>query len=218
MLRDGSRGFLDKELTGSVRVLVVAPGASTSTYDVFKYTLDSMKELSQVGKVSGFYMHNSFMYHSIALAFAMPESTQEIVNSSAVSRSAYDVFTTVYVEKPDVVHFIDGTMVPIDLFRFLQSMREETGRRFVISVHLTEEPYATDYAMEIAKFSDVLFVNDVNSLSVFDPSDSKHVYYAPNAYMDSVHYPDYSVSRTGADVFMCGTMYPERLEFLRQVD
>ncbi len=136
----------------------------------------------------------------------------------ALERSVYDILTTAYVERPDVVHIIDGSQIPRFAVALLSEMRRETNRDFIISVHLTEEPYAREYTEKIASIVDVVFCNDANSVRIFDPDDTRHVYYTPHAYYDSVHYVDNSRRRTGVDVFMCGTYYQERVEFFENVD
>lgn len=206
--RDGTSGF---------RVLVVAPGATTSTYDVFNYTLQSMRTVIDEKRVRGFYLHNSIMYHAYALKEAFPDTDEMKLIGMAQNRAAMDVITEVLMQRPDVVHIIDGTVFPINFYNQLFALRQETQRSFIVSIHLTEEPYASAYTTQVVNWVDVVFVNDAAAVKVFDPEGKRHIYYAPHSFFPGTHYPDYEAEKT-TDVFMCGTMYRSRLDFLSQVN
>ena len=204
------------ENTEGFSVLVVAPGAETSTYDVFRYTLDSMREVSSEGNVRGFFFHNSIVYHKNALDIAFPGKEQGEIVSAAVVRSAMDVVTDVLLHRPDVVHVIDGTMFPEIMFRSLYDLRNETGRDFLISVHLTEEPYSLDRTFGMVQFIDLVFVNDAYAVDKYDPDGNRHVYYVPHVYHPGVHYDD--DRERDIDVFFCGTLFRERAKMFSGVN
>lgn len=212
-----SRVLEEKEDTKGFKVLVVAPGATTSTYDVFDYTLQSMRSIVDDKRVRGFYLHNSIMYHAFALKETFPETDTLEVIGMAQNRASMDVITEVLLRRPDVVHIIDGTLFPLDFYNQLFALRQETRRSFIVSIHLTEEPYASEYTKQIADWVDVIFVNDAAAVKELDPEDDRHIYYAPHTFFPSVHYPDFS-SNKSVDVFMCGTLYESRLRFLSQVN
>lgn len=208
---------MERKSTRGFKVLVVAPGATTSTYDVFSYTLRSMRDVVGEDRVRGFYMHNSIMYHAKATSDVFPDLPEERVVSLSQVRAAMDVFTEIVLGKPDVIHIIDGTILPLSFFMNLFGFRAETKRRFIVSVHLTEEPYASEYTTSLIKLVDVVFVNDAAAAARFDADGLMHLYYSPHAYYPEIHYPDFGSDKP-IDVFMCGTLYKSRLEFLNEVD
>jgi spore maturation protein CgeB len=203
--------------TKELRVFVVAPGSTSSTYDVFKYTLSSMRRRLSDGVVTGVYMHSLLEYHRAAISVINPEMENGVAWDFAINRSISDLLSSIILHRPDVVHIIDGVLLSSGFYEALYRHRRELKLKFVVSIHLTEEPYMNEYTSVICKYADVIFVNDKLSVSKFDPGSSKHVYYVPHSYSPEVHHISESEDKP-IDVFFCGTFYPERLKFFGEVD
>lgn len=201
-----------------MRILVVAPGATHSTYDVYKYYVDAMQDTAGLD-VSTFDYHNILDWHYDALDYYFPHMEDDSKASIAFSRGSRELLVDVLVNRPDVVHIVSGTALPEFVWKHLTDIRSRLKERFIISLHLTECPYTDELQDSVAKYADVIFLNDKYSLKTFDPGNEKHVYYLPHSYNPKVHRPDYELDdRFYSDVFFTATPFRERGTFLAKVN
>jgi len=208
---------MEKRNTENLRVMVIAPGALTSTFDVFNYSMDGLRKNLDEARVLGFSTHNMLLYHCSAYEDLYPEMSQTSVVRSATTRVALDIIAEVYVKRPDVIHIIDGTIFPLQMLRELERFRQETRREFLISIHLTEEPYASEHSKNMVKHIDLVFANDKSAVRELNGDGSKHIYYFPHSYCEDVHYSS-RLEDKDTDVFFCGALYPERERLFDAVD
>ena len=200
-----------------LKILVVAPGPTYSTYDVYRYYLDALGR--RVDWVKGFAYHNLLVYHTLATQRMYEEYGIDHRGSDHImTRAARDLLLDVIVDKPDVVFFIEGSMFPPQLYSELLRLRRDMNRNFVIAVYLTEAPYTSEMNQIMARRCDVVFVNDRNAVRELDPEDNRMVYYLPHSYSKDVHFPGAVPEHYRQDVFFCGTGFPERVELLSAVD
>lgn len=200
-----------------MRVLLVAPGPKHSTYDVFAYYLESMRNNGV--HVVPFSYHNVLQWHYDSLLYHVKGIPEEDAQGVAISRAARELLVNVITEQPSVVHFVAGGMIPEFVWIYLVDLRNKLKKPFIISLHLTESPYQDAIQSTYAKYADVLFVNDKYSLNYYDKNSDKHVYYLPHSYNPSVHHPFYEVDEDyRSDVFFVATPFRERGEFLAKVN
>lgn len=200
-----------------MRVLLVSPGALTSTYDVYKYTLDSLREMYGYSNFQGFLVNNRIAYHTIARSQMFMDEDVSAQKAEVFRSTTLDLVGYVYANRPDVVLFIDGLNFPPRLYQEISILKHETGRKMIVAGYLTEEPYADQESEKITQYLDVVFVNDKLAVDRLDPEGNRHVYYMPHSWKGDVHYFDPS-QKKDINVFFCGTMYPERFEVFSKVD
>lgn len=205
-----------------MKVMVVAPGPRHSTYDVYNYYLNTMKNgLSDLVDSVGFLYHNFLYYHHAAIKATRPDLDDDTLESIFVSRASRELLLDVIIQKPDVMFFVACAGFPADVYAHLCNIRQELNRKFIIAGYFTESPYMDAMQLLFEPFMDVLFINDKYSLSVFDPDDNRHVYYLPHSYYPEVHYRGNGVdidSKYSSDILFCGTPFYERVELLSSVD
>lgn len=201
-----------------MRILIVGPGARHSTYDVYKYYVDAMQNNENI-ELFTFDYHNILDWHYDSICYHMPGLEPDMQLKVAVSRASREVLLDILLKKPDVVHVIAGTAFPEFVWKHLTDLRSRIQDKYIISLHLTESPYQDAFQLEIAKYADILFVNDKYSLKTFDPGNEKHVHYLPHSYDPKVHRPDYELGEEFvSDVFFTATPFRERGTFLASID
>lgn len=201
----------EKSYTGNkVKVLVVAPGSVYSTYDMYRYYMDALERNEQTkDSVSGFAYHNIILYHQLAR-----ESMQEQYNVNFggelhdVIRASRELLIEVYVNKPDVILFIDGSKFPVALYNALTEFISDLNLDTIIACYLTEAPYINDPISTYDGAFDVVFTNDLYDYQKRAARKEEIVYYLPHSYSRDTHFP-YGKEKT-IDVFFCGTLFPER--------
>ena len=205
--------------TENLRVMIVAPGAIYSTYDVFRYYRNAFERASGVEWVKGWLYHNLISYHYHAFDSVRNETGLDLGDKAEIlAKAARDLLIDVIVEKPDVILFIDGSMMPPTLFDELRRLRSELHREFVIATYITEAPYTDEVNGRIAKSCDVVFVNDLYTAQRMNPDGNKFVHYLPHSYCKDVHRPGPVLEQYRSQVFFVGTGFPERVELLAAVD
>lgn len=210
-------------MSRDIKIMVVAPGAQHSTFDVFKYYLDAMRDDETVSEVTPFNFHNTLIYHRTATEKLFPYYSRDDLLSVCCVRAARDLILDVIIYKPDVVFVVAGTMIPHEVYRELLNIRHELDRPFMLALYLTECPYMDDMQSIFAKYADVLFINDKYSLKTFDPGGTLYVDYLPHSFNPKVHYPGSREdglldSKYFSDVLFGGTAFRERVDMLAGVD
>jgi len=201
-----------------MKILLVAPGPRHSTFDVYRYYLDAMRQSSDI-EVLPFNLHNIIDWHYQALKFHLSAAHSADAAAIALSRGTRELLVDVVLHRPDVVHIIAGGMLPSFVWESLNDVRQRLKRPFIISTYLTESPYQDIVQLKFVEFCDVVFLNDKYSLKVFDPDNTKHVYYLPHSYNPAVHRNDYELDESyKSDVFFTATPFRERGSFLSKVD
>ena len=200
----------------NLKVMIVAPGANFSTYDMYKYYTAAFKHVLGAQNAVGFPYHSWIEYHMDALSVMpnKPESEEDRA-SVAITYASRELIADISIEMPDVVLFIDGTRVPPPIYNYIKNMRKRCGYPRFIGAYLTDEPYISDLTKGLISSLDFIFCNDKQ---VVDDYGNRNMWYLPHSYSEDVHYPGEESSEYASDVFFCGTVYPERLEIFSGVD
>lgn len=212
-----------KQPDGRLNIMIVAPGPTFSTYDVFKYYLDAARDEKTFSDVQAFNFQSALVYHKAALDKLFPYYSSADMGSICTVRAARDLILDVIIHKPDVVFVVSGTIIPHEVYRELLMVRQELDRKFMLALYLTECPYVDDLQEAFAQYADVLFLNDKYSLDRFDPKRRRYVDYLPHSFNPKVHYPgsiedgllDESLQ---SDVLFGGTAFKERVDMLASVE
>lgn len=202
-----------------MKILIVAPLPTHSTYDVFKYYVDAMQDSNDVDVVP-------FNYHTVArwhIDTIKNSSLKNIddneISAIGISRAARELLLDIIIQQPDVVHFISALAIPASLWQEIFNLRDRLKKAFAISIHFTESPYSDKEQINIAKFADVVFLNDKYSVAKYDPNNNKHIYYLPHSYNPKVHNDFYELDdEYKSDVFFTATPFRERGRFLASIN
>lgn len=206
-----------------ISVMVVAPGPTFSTYDVFQYYLDAYRDSKAFNDVQAFNYHNALIYNKTAIEKHFPYFTPEDVAGVSSVRAARDLILDVIYNRPDVVFVVSGTLIPHEVYRELLAIRRELRRPFVLALYLTECPYVDDMQEMFVQYADVLLLNDKYSLKRFDPQGNHYVEYLPHSFNPKVHYPGNGEDgllddKYKSDIVFGGTAFKERVDLLASID
>lgn len=190
-----------------MRILIIAPGPTYSTYDMFKGYLSAFRELDV--DVHAFWTHVALQYHILGTEAFDKEFdkgyTEKEHNERVFSRVARDLVVDILSAQPDVLFFVDGTFMAPGIFRAVSEIFPKLAKQPKIAVYLTEMPYAIGNIEEsILPYVDYVFSNE---RSVVLTKDSE---YLPHSIDPLIHYDNGSAR--DIDLFFCGTYFPKRNE------
>lgn len=210
-------------MSDKINIMIVAPGPTFSTYDVFKYYLDASRLEERFNSVDAFNFHNNIYYHRVALTKLFQYYSKEEIDSLATVRAARELLIDVIINKPHIVFVVSGTIIPHEVYRELLWVRQELDRPFALALYLTECPYVNELQDMYIQYADILFVNDKYSLERYDPDRTKYVEYLPHSFNPIVHYPGsyedgLKDGKFNSDVLFGGTAFKERLDMLANVE
>lgn len=203
-----------------MRILLVAPGPTHSTYDIYKYYLDAMEGNEDV-VVAPFNYHNVAAWQKLAVMYYKPELPEEEATIIGASRAARELLSDVIIFQPDVVFVVSGTMLPDFIWKHLVNLRNKLTTKFAIALYLTESPYLDEMQEHFRQYADVTFVNDLYTVNKWNPDRSLHIHYLPHSFNPKVHhrmYGEEELADKKSDVFFLGTPFYERGELLAAVD
>lgn len=199
-----------------MKILLVAPGALYSTFDIFRYYRAALKRAGV--KVQTFNYHNNYLYHSAAItAIEDAASDDQTVAKRAMQLAAEDLISRVARAQPDWVLVISGIALPVVAWPWLKDLRDSLRSPFKMSLLFTECPYIDDWQLKILPFIDVAFIMDTGSLAKFRAINPE-THYLAHAYEPTVHRPYTVGPGFECDIFMCATGFPERQEMLERVN
>ena len=200
----------------NVKVLLVHPGASWSTHDVW---LGVDGALRRVGvevvefRTDGRLEASSRYLHA---AWRNSKHREELIKSTAVD-AIYHMGEGLVARAlhflPDWVIIVGGTYLHPDTLALLR----RAGTK--ICAILTESPYQFEQEKLIAERVQVLFTNERSTIEKFRPYCS-HIYYWQHAYDPLRHRPVQDVESDIArhDVVFVGTGFIERIRLLQRID
>lgn len=188
-----------------MRILIVYPGPTHSTYDVAAGYDTALRALGHT--VEAFHYHKYITFYSIALSEqekANPDYTQEAEDPFFLASERVALRVVDFV--PDVALIIAGGA----LHRRAHELIHRLGIPMVLL--LTESPYLDDFQAKIITQGhiDLTLTNDKNSVGALRESTGRCIEYLPHAYNPAVHYPGPVDDKLATDVFFHGTLWPER--------
>lgn len=188
-----------------MRALIVDPGPNFSVADVADgWHLGLLDNGIQVqrfptGEAMTFYER------------AMRASDLEADGQTVARMTANSIKSTIYDWWPELIVVVSSFYMPPEFYRILRA------RGHKIVVILTESPYEDDNQLKIAKFADVVLINDPTNLDRFREI-NPNSHYVPHAYLPDVHRKRPVQEQYRSEVCFVGTGYPSRIEFLEACD
>lgn len=198
----------------------MAHGATYSTYDIYTNWLSALRQTPGVSSCKGFDYHTLIAYHDLASSELKKQVGIDFGCSSLdiIIKASRELLLDIIVENPDIVFFINGERLPPGIFVEIKKYRKETGRNFLLVGYLTEAPYINEELDRISSWYDVLFTNDLYDKERRNPDGKKFVYYLPHGYNPYVHYPMQVNDEYKKGVFFCGSLFPERVELMQDIE
>lgn len=185
-----------------MKVVVVAPGHAFSTIDVWRGLCAGLR--AQGADVLEFPLHTTIETFEVLLGAAEMTGARPGLDARILASSGIPGF--VMAKQPDWVVFVHGLNVPPSIPVTLRRGGYRTA------LLLTETPYQLDEEAPIAPCYDVVLTNERRG-----PALLPGAHYLPHAYHPALHTPE-GPHADPADVFFCGTRYPERDALLSGVD
>jgi spore maturation protein CgeB len=189
-----------------VRVLVVEPGPNFSVADVCRGWVEGLRNAGC--EVAVFNLADRLGYYeqaNKAIGIEDPDGHRAAeLAAEGLRACAMDFW-------PDLVLIVSSFYVPPFTFKVLR------GRGIPVAVLFTESPYEDDSQVKIAAHCDIALVNDPTNLDRFRAVNPCS-FYAPHAFLPSVHMPGQPDPDLASDFCFVGTGYPSRVEFLEAVD
>lgn len=200
-----------------MKLLVVQPGASYSTADVFDGLIRQWQMLGH--EVVRYNLDARISRADSWLKFNYEKATQEgfAVEQPSIQDTTYlasaEAVLMALRHLPDWVVIISGMYFHQDAMIMLKRARQN------VALILTESPYDDEPQMRVLPYADIVFVNEKYSVEEFSKVHRK-VFYLPHAYDPSKHLllDDEEDDVPAHDVVFVGTGFRERIELLAQID
>lgn len=199
-----------------MRILLVHPGASWSTHDVWHGISQSLNRLGQ--EVIEFRTDGRYEAAKKYLKLVWEQTEHQEERKPPTELDAIYYSGIGLVERylrflPDWVLVVAGTFLHPDTFALLR----RAGAR--IACVLTESPFQYDQEKLIAQRVQVVFTNERTANSQFEPF-CDNVFYWQHAYDHTRHAPSNRGHGEVAahDVVFVGTGFEERIAALREID
>jgi len=203
-----------------MKVLMVDPGAGTSTIDIHNGYADALRRAGHEVKIYslnrridavGGYLHYAYRKAKRQGA-AVPKPTPMDVLYWA---GMFSIEMALRLQ-PDWLFVVSGMYLLKDTMALL---RKATRSSMKMALILTESPYDDGSQAQCVPYFDAVFTNErlsVEALRRFNPN----THYLPHAYDLERHRPDLPLEGDwpSHDVVFVGSGYPERIELLSAVD
>lgn len=199
-----------------MRLMLVAHGAHHSTFDIYNYYKHSLSKVNDVVSHS-FPYHMAMDYHFAALK-GLGTVEDDKITVKAIFGASRDIATDILFFQPTTVMFISGLAIPMHIVETVYNMRNVLINPYLISYLFTESPYEDSDQEKRLIYSDCAFFNDKYSAQKYNPDGEMLIKYLPHAYFPSVHYAYPKVDIYTNDVLFCGTLYPNRVDWLNSIN
>lgn len=199
-----------------MHVSLIAHGAHFSTYDIYNYYKSAIKDCGI--SMNAFPLHDVMDYHYAALEKTKPEMNESERLQRAAMGGARDIVSDILLHEPSHVIFVGGLAIQPTIAQFIYDLRKKLVNPFTIGYIFTESPYQDKDQELYLNFCDFAFFNDKYSAEKYNPDGQLLVDYLPHSYHPSVHYPFMGFDNKAYDVVFCGTLYPNRVNFLSTLD
>jgi spore maturation protein CgeB len=219
--------------TQKLRILLVAPGALHSTYDVWNGYKQAIQN-HEYSEVVPFNYHTMLMYHREGVRLINPNLSDEDVVMVTASRASREILSDIAAYLPDIVMVISGIGIPSETWNWVIQLKNHLKNPFKLVFYHTESPYLDKTQVMYDSFSDGILLNDKYSLGKHTNRLKENTIYLPHSYNPKVHYPDMNREYTNltdyasgreidgisldSDIFFCGTAFAERVDLFKQVN
>lgn len=201
-----------------IKILLLAPGALHSTYDVYQYYLDAFNQRHDLFDVSIFSYHNFYGVHKEIVDKMKPDLPDRERATIATSRAARECLLEIALFAPDFVFSISGIAIPKHVWAEMVNLRDNIINKYGIINYFTESPYLDDMQLKYARYCDLVYLNDKYSLPKFDPDNSRYVTYLPHSYNPKIHFAGKVDEEYKSDLLFCGTPFYERSKILSELN
>lgn len=146
-----------------------------------------------------------------AMDEAIVRALSGIVYRFSVTSPAEDVIEAVKTFRPDLVLFLNGVVFPVEHLSEIRSLGASTA------VWFTDDPYYTDWTVEIAPHYDFVFTLEKNTVELYQQLGCKHVYYMPFAHDPAQFHPKPVEFPYQTDICFIGTAYWNRVKLIDEI-
>jgi spore maturation protein CgeB len=146
-----------------------------------------------------------------ALDEAIIESLGGLVQKLIVAGPADPVADLSAEHQPDLVLALNGVVLPENQVYAIRNKGIKTA------IWFTDDPYYTDWTMNIAPRYDYVFTLEVNCVSFYKELGCDHVYYLPFAMNPKFFYPKATDASYRTDIAFIGTAYWNRVKVIDQL-
>ena len=197
-----------------MRWLVVHPGPNFSVADVHAGWVEALRELGEHVIEYNLDQRITF-YDSVLLSEDFTEEGRQLVHKAltreqAIELAANGVLSACYQTWPDVVMFVSAFFTPAWMLEVIRARRHRTVMLF------TETPYQTGQQLEMAKYADVILLNDPTGIEEYQAL--APAVYMPHAYRPHIHHPPAAGTQKIWDLAFVGSGFPSRMEFFAAMD
>lgn len=197
-----------------MRVMVVAPGASFSTHDVYTGLVGGLRAHGvtviegRLDTILGWY--GALIREAISDGTLSPDA---ITLDGRLNRSA---LASAHITRAALIHRPDWVLV---VSGHNYNAHDATALRragIPVAILLTESPYWAAVETEIARHYNLVFTNERQAVAHLRAA-GLNAYYLPHAYDPAVHTPD-GAAADPCDVFFCGSLFDERRALFSAAD
>jgi len=198
-----------------MKILVVAPGPTHSTFDTFSYYTLGFRQNGNT--VLSFDYHHHFAYHIYATSRVEDKADDDpYVQRKAMMQSAEVLISRVARTRPDIIFIVSGLALPLAVWDWLDEFKSSLRVPYKVVLLLTESPYLDNDQRLLAGKADIVFTTERKSVEKISAVNG-NTYYIRHAFFPGVHRTTPYSEKHNADVFMVGTGFPERVDLLRSV-
>lgn len=192
------------ETTRHPRILVIAPGHSFSTYDVYCGLVEGLRAAGAT--VLTYPLHDTLETMELLVGAAQQLNISERYPDPMMLASA-GIPGFAMAHQVEWVIAVHGLNIPPAIpYAFRQG-------GYKTALFCTESPYQLVEEAQAAQHYDLVLTSERKALDLF----GKPTHYLPHAYRPSIHTPD-GPRAEPCDVFFAGTMFPERAALIDAVD
>lgn len=134
-----------------------------------------------------------------------------LVHQLVVATPSDNVAELTRKHKPDFVLVLNGVVLPLDQIKEIRNQGIKTA------VWFTDDPYYTDWTVEIAPQYDVVFTLEISCVTLYRSLGCKKVYYLPFAVDPEQYHPKAVTGKHLSDVCFLGTAYWNRVEIIDKI-
>lgn len=134
-----------------------------------------------------------------------------LTREQAIELAANGILSAAFQCWPDVVFITSAFFVPTWVLEVLRA------RRMKIVMLFTESPYQDGQQLDMAKYADVILLNDPVNIRQYQALGVPTAY-MPHAYRPTVHYPVPAAAAKPYDLAFVGTGFPSRVKFFSEMN
>nr|MBC9200986.1 glycosyltransferase [Paenibacillus sp. PL91] len=146
-----------------------------------------------------------------ALDQAIIDALSKVVTGVFSMSPADSVVAAAELHQPDIVLVLNGVSLSVD------RVDELRARGFRTAVWFTDDPYYTEWTVNIAPHYDVVFTLELNCVPFYQSVGCKQVYYLPFAVSPKLYQPTAVEPAMQTDICFIGTAFWNRVRYIDQL-